>query len=198
MSTHQPDPAAPAATPGRTVAAAGNTGFEHLGLGAAHEEAPMPPAVPAQWGEVPPDHFGYASEAERLARRGMEDWELVTKIPASQRRVPYWFIAVVLIVLLVAIGLGFPFWGQRPGVHVQWFNWGFVAAIFYVAGAAYFVYFMTNLYGSERAGRLDDDPENTARRGTASVETGAASTPPTAPAPDAAATRAVAAAKADA
>ncbi|HEX7157079.1 MAG TPA: hypothetical protein VF229_07670 [Burkholderiaceae bacterium] len=116
--------------------------------------------VHPEWGKNPEDHFGYASDEERLAKRGMEDWELVSKIPASQRRVPYWFIAVVVIVLLIAVGLGFPFWGQRPGVVVPWFNWGFVAAIFYVAVAAAFVYFMVNLYGSERAGRLDDDPEN--------------------------------------
>jgi len=128
------------------------TGFEHLGL-------PEPSPVKTEWGHNPEDHFGYASDAERLAKRGMEDWELVTKIPASQRRVPYWFIAVVVVVLLIAVGLGFPFWGQRPGVKVEWFNWGFVAAIVYVAIAATFVYFMTNLYGSERAGRLDTDPE---------------------------------------
>jgi hypothetical protein len=132
------------------------TGYEHLGL----EQDPGESPVEAQWGANPADHFGYASDEERLARRGMEDWELVTKIPESQRRVPYWFIAVVVIVLLVAVGLGFPFWGQRPGVKVEWFNWGFVAAIVYVAVAGTFVYFMTNLYGSERAGRLDDDPEN--------------------------------------
>lgn len=119
----------------------------------------LPTSVETEWGETRNDHYGYASEQERLAKRGMEDWELVTKIPASQRRVPYWFIAVVLIVLLIAIGLGFPFWGQRPGVHVAWFNWGFVAAIFYIGIAAYFVYYMTNLYGSEQAGRLDNDPE---------------------------------------
>jgi hypothetical protein len=130
-------------------------GFDMLGL---------PEPVKSEWGESREDHFGYASDEERLAKRGMEDWELVTKIPESQRRVPYWFLAVVFIVLLIAMGLGFPFWGQRPGVHVQWFNWGFVAAIFYVAGAAYFVYYMTNLYGSERAGRLDNDPANTASR----------------------------------
>jgi uncharacterized membrane protein len=137
-----------------TPAASGtpaNTGFEHLGL---------PQPIDPRWGQAPKDHFGYASDAERLAKRGMEDWELVTKIPASQRRVPYWFIAVVLIVLLVAVGLGFPFWGQRPGVKVQWFNWGFIAAIVYVAIAAAFVYYMTNLYGSDRAGRLDSDPAN--------------------------------------
>lgn len=114
--------------------------------------------VQSEWGHKPEDHFGYASDKERLARRGMEDWELVEKIPASQRRVPYWFIAVVVIVLLVAVGLGFPFWGQRPGVRVQWFNWGFVAAIFYVAIAGAFVYFMVNLYGSGAGGRLDNDP----------------------------------------
>jgi len=136
------------------------TGFEHLGLDPAPGQTP----VDSAWGQNPPDHFGYASEEERLARRGMEDWELVTKIPESQRRVPYWFIAVVVIVLLVAVGLGFPFWGQRPGVKVVWFNWGFVAAIVYVAVAGTFVYFMTNLYGSERAGRLDSDPLSPAHR----------------------------------
>ena len=115
-------------------------------------------AVQSEWGQRPEDHFGYASDKERLSKRGMEDWELVEKIPASQRRVPYWFIAVVVIVLLVAVGLGFPFWGQRPGVKVQWFNWGFVAAIFYVAIAGTFVYFMVNLYGSDAGGRLDNDP----------------------------------------
>ncbi len=141
--------------------AAKDTGFEHLGL---------PQPIEPHWGETPKDHFGYASDAERLAKRGMEDWELVTKIPASQRRVPYWFLAVVLIVLLVAVGLGFPFWGQRPGVKVQWFNWGFVAAIVYVAIAAAFVYFMTNLYGSERAGRLDSDPESPQSKKAANAE----------------------------
>lgn len=152
------------AAPSRRPAA---TGYEHLGLGAEPVDTPVRP----QWGNNPADHFGYASDEERLARRGMEDWELVTKIPASQRRVPYWFLAVVVIVLLVAIGLGFPFWGQRPGVKVAWFNWGFVAAIFYVAGAGTFVYFMTNLYGSERAGRLDNDPENPARPTASEGET---------------------------
>ena len=131
------------------------TGFEHLGL---------PTPVEPEWGSNPEDHFGYTSDAERLAKRGLEDWELVDKIPSSQRRIPYWFIAVVVVVLLIAVGLGFPFWGQRPGVKVQWFNWGFVAAIVYVAIAATFVYFMTNLYGSERAGRLDNDPESDAYR----------------------------------
>ncbi len=119
------------------------------------EEALKP--IKSQWGERPDDHFGYASEEERLAKRGMEDWELVDKIPESQRGVPVWFIAVVVVVLLVAIGLSFPFWGDRPGFERSWFNWGFVAAIAYLIGAGTFVYFMVNLYGSQAAGRLDSD-----------------------------------------
>ncbi len=113
--------------------------------------------IDPKWGHIPGDHFGYQSDQERLATRGMEDWELITQIPESQRRVPYWFIGVVVIVLLIGIGLGFPFWGQRKGAHVQWFNWGFVMAIGYVALAATFVYFMTNIAGPQRAKRDDSD-----------------------------------------
>ena len=31
----------------------------------------------SKWGVERDDHFGYASEEERLAKRGLEDWELV-------------------------------------------------------------------------------------------------------------------------
>lgn len=110
-----------------------------------------------QWGEKSEDNFGYASNEERLAKRGMEDWELVEKIPESQKGIPYWFIAVIVTVLLVAIGLSFPFWGDRPGYERDWVDWGFAAAIFYIAAAAAFVYFMVQLYGSSEGGRLDSD-----------------------------------------
>ncbi len=77
----------------------------------------------SKWGELRKDNFGYASDEERLEKRGMEDWELVEKIPESQQNVPYWFMAVVVIVLLVGVGLSFPFWGLRPGVEVKWTDW---------------------------------------------------------------------------
>jgi len=114
-------------------------------------------AIKSEWGKKPGDHFGYASDEERLSKRGMEDWELVDKIPESQRGVPLWFIAVILVVLLIAIGLSFPFWGDRPGYERSWFNWGFVAAIVYLIVGGGFVYFMVNLYGSHTGGRLDSD-----------------------------------------
>ncbi len=115
------------------------------------------PVTGQEWGKTPEDHFGYASEEERLAKRGMEDWELVDRIPESQRGVPKWFLAVIVVVLLVAIGLSFPFWGDRPGYERSWFNWGFVAALGYLLVAGVFVYFMVNLYGSHAGGRLDSD-----------------------------------------
>jgi len=117
----------------------------------------------SKWGELRKDNFGYASDKERLEKRGMEDWELVEKIPDSQLKVPYWFMAVVVIVLLVGVGLSFPFWGLRPGVVVKWTDWvtdpGFLGSLVYIAVAAAFVYYMVNLYGSPAGGRLDTDKE---------------------------------------
>lgn len=117
----------------------------------------------SRWGEPRKDNFGYASDKERLEKRGMEDWELVEKIPESQLNVPYWFWAVVVIVLLVGVGLSFPFWGLRPGVVVKWTDWvkdpGFLGSLVYIALAGAFVWYMVNMYGSTAAGRLDSDKE---------------------------------------
>ena len=99
-----------------------------------------------KWGEIPEDNFGYASDEERRLKRGLEDWELVEKIPQSQKGVPKWFIAVIVAVLLVAIGLSFPFWGDRPGYEREWIDWGFGAAILYLLVFGGFVYVMVNVY----------------------------------------------------
>ncbi|MBI5451052.1 MAG: hypothetical protein HY940_06810 [Gammaproteobacteria bacterium] len=117
-------------------------------------------AVESHWGKTDDQHLGYASDEERLAKRGLEDWELLEKIPESQRGVPKWFLAVIAVVLLVAVGLSFPFWGDRPGYERSWVNWGFAAALLYIAVAGAFVYFMVNLYGSHIGGRLDHDQHN--------------------------------------
>jgi len=123
-------------------------------------DAPRPSApVNKEWGKIPDDHFGYASEEERLNKRGLEDWELVEKIPESQRRVPAWFIGIIIMVLLVAFGLTLPFWGDRPEAPRAWFTWGHVAAAVYALIAGGFIYFMTTLYGSKHAGRLDSDQD---------------------------------------
>lgn len=116
--------------------------------------------VESSWGEKRDDNFGYASNEERMAKRGLEDWELVETIPESQKKIPVWFIGVTVAVLLVAVGLSFPFWGLRPGDERPWIDWGFIVAIFYVAAGSAFVRFMVNLYGSSIGGRLDSDKDN--------------------------------------
>jgi hypothetical protein len=116
-------------------------------------------AVQPQWGKPDADHFGYKSDEDRKAKRGLEDCELVEKIPESQKPVPYWFFAVVVVVLLVGIGLSFPFWGLRPGDERPWLDWGYLVAIVYIAIAGSFVWYMVRMYGSSGAGRLDSDAE---------------------------------------
>ena len=125
------------------------------------EELPPPPlrSVEPQWGKADALHYGYESDEDRKSKRGLEDWELVEKIPESQKRVPYWFFAVVAVVVLVGVGLSFPFWGLRPGDHRPWLDWGFLIALVYMAVAGAFVWHMVRMYGSPRAGRLDSDPE---------------------------------------
>ena len=126
-------------------------------------EQPRLPEVKSHWGRQDKDNFGYASDEERLERRGMEDWEMVEKLQDSQPTTPYWFIAVVVIVLLVAVGLSFPFWGLRPGVTVNWVDWvrdpGFLGGVVYVVVGGLFVRYMTNLYGSSTGGRSESDKQ---------------------------------------
>ena len=76
------------------------------------------------------------------------------RLPESQKPVPYWFFAIVAVVLLVGIGLSFPFWGLRPGDHRPWLDWGFLVALVYIAVAGSFVWYMVRMYGSAQ-GRVD-------------------------------------------
>lgn len=115
--------------------------------------------INSEWGKTPADHFGYATDEERLAKRGMEDWEMVNSIPDSQEPVPKWFIGVVIVVLLLAIGLSFPFWGDRPGYEREWVNSGFIVAILYLGVGGTFVYFMVRMYGTKFGGELQEDNE---------------------------------------
>jgi hypothetical protein len=49
----------------------------------------------SQWGAKPEDNFGYASEEERRANRGLEDWEMVDQMSDSQPGIFAWFHTVV-------------------------------------------------------------------------------------------------------
>jgi hypothetical protein len=125
------------------------------------EQNPIGEVKEEKWGQVPEDNFGYASDEERRAKRGLEDWELLESVPRSQKGVPKWFIAVIVAVLLVAIGLSFPFWGDRPGYEREWINWGFGAALLYLAVFGAFVYFMVNKYSPSVDGMEDSKQKST-------------------------------------
>ena len=107
-------------------------------------------SVESKWGSVDAGHFGYESDEDRRSKRGLEDWEIVEKIPESQKPVPYWFFAVVAVVLLVGIGLSFPFWGLRPGDDRPWLDWGFLIALVYISVAGSFVWYMVRMFGSSK------------------------------------------------
>ncbi len=98
-----------------------------------------------EWGEMPEDNFGYGSEQERLDKRGLEDWELVEKMEESHTSIPYWFIALFIVLLLVAIGLTFPFWGNRPGFERDWFDWGIPAGAAWVIVMSFVIYYFVDL-----------------------------------------------------
>ena len=57
--------------------------------------------------------------------------------------------------LLIAIGLSFPFWGDRPGYERQWVDWGFGVAILYLLVFGGFVYLMVNKYSPSVDGSED-------------------------------------------
>ena len=63
--------------------------------------------VDSEWGAKPDDNFGYASEEERRATRGLEDWEMVDKMSDSQPGVFAWFHSVIGAVItgIVIFGL---------------------------------------------------------------------------------------------
>ena len=107
------------------------------------------PNVPAtndvKWGEERDDHFGYETEEERISKRGLEDWELVEHMEESgDHRVPYWFIGLFFVLLFIAIGLTFPFWGVRAGYERPWFDWGIVAGSAWVLFISVVIYYFVD------------------------------------------------------
>jgi flagellar biosynthesis/type III secretory pathway M-ring protein FliF/YscJ len=98
-----------------------------------------------KWGEVRDDNYGYANKQERLEKRGLEDWEMVQTMNESKVSIPYWFIAIFIVLLIVAVGLTFPFWGNRPGYERPWFDWGIPAGVAWVVVMSFLIYYMVDL-----------------------------------------------------
>lgn len=109
------------------------------------ERKPVAPVDEVGWGESPGDHLGYKSERDRITKRGLEDWEMVEKAPeSSDRSIPYWFFGLFFVLIVVATGLTFPFWGVRPGFERSWFDWGIPAGIAWVVTMSAVIYYMVD------------------------------------------------------
>lgn len=97
------------------------------------------------WGKESDNNFGYDSKEERLEKRGLEDWEMLESMENNDVSIPYWFIAIFVVLLLVAVGLTFPFWGNRPGYERDWFDWGIPAGVAWVVIMSFLIYYFVDL-----------------------------------------------------
>jgi len=110
------------------------------------QKSDIPDAVKkTDWGEGSNDNFGYKTDQERRDKRGLEDWEMVSSMEKSEVSIPYWFIALFVVLLVVAVGLTFPFWGNRPGYERPWYDDGIPLGIAWVVGMSVIIYYFVDL-----------------------------------------------------
>ena len=81
---------------------------------------------------------------------------LIHLLLSSIARRTVFTMSLIAAVLLVAIGLSFPFWGDRPGYEREWFDIGMGAAILYLFVFGGFVYYMVMYYSPSVDGMEDD------------------------------------------
>lgn len=109
------------------------------------------------WGDMPEDNLGYKSKEDRLEKRGLEDWEMVEHMGESDQGIPYWFFAIFVVLLIIAVGLTFPFWGNRPGYERDWWDWGIPAGMAWVIIMSVVIYYFVD--GKDRAKKKKEKAE---------------------------------------
>ncbi|TLS67837.1 hypothetical protein FEF65_05150 [Mariprofundus erugo] len=87
-----------------------------------HDQPPEMSSVEHQWGEQPDDHFGYASEDERRAKRGLEDWEMVEQMSEHESNLSAWLrtavgATMVGIVVFIMLAYGVYYFLMHFGSH---------------------------------------------------------------------------------
>ncbi|MDQ6954799.1 MAG: hypothetical protein Q9M20_05085 [Mariprofundaceae bacterium] len=94
---------------------------------------------------------GQSHPHKKIKKQGMTDEEIIASGVGleSRDRVPKWFWAIIVVVILIAYGLTVPFWGDRVDSPRPWFTWGHVGAFAYILVFGGFVYFMTMMYGDD-------------------------------------------------
>jgi len=96
---------------------------------------------------------GSSRVKKKPEKAGMSDEEIIGSGVGleSSKRVPKWFIAIIVVVVLIAYALTLPFWGDRVDSPRPWFTWGHVGALAYILVFGGFVYIMTTMYGEDTA-----------------------------------------------
>ena len=122
------------------------------------------------WGET--SNYGYRSDDERKDRRGLEDWEMLESMEQSTVGIPFWFVAIFVVLLIVAVGLTFPFWGNRPGYERPWFDWGIPAGVAWVVVMSAVIYYFVEMVPARRQKQeaLDKEAAEKLRKETDSNE----------------------------
>ncbi|MDQ6995335.1 MAG: hypothetical protein Q9M18_07045 [Mariprofundaceae bacterium] len=105
--------------------------------------------------------FGGGQSRPKSKKKGLTDDQIIAsgKGLESSSRVPRWFFAIIIVVLIAAYGLSLPFWGDRVGSPRPWYTWGHVAALAYIIVFGGFVYVMTMLYDPDKGEAEDEDDE---------------------------------------
>jgi len=103
---------------------------------------------------------GSSRNKKKLEKLGMSDEEIIASGIGleSSKRVPKWFLAIIVVVVLIAYALTLPFWGDRVDSPRPWFTWGHVAALAYILVFGGFVYVMTVMYGGDAGEEKIDEP----------------------------------------
>ena len=79
---------------------------------------------------------------EDRPRKGLEDWEMLQTREEPPLKVPYWFIALVSVLILGAVLLSFPLMGTRDGFERPWLDWGLAVGVGYGLISLAAIYFL--------------------------------------------------------
>jgi len=79
---------------------------------------------------------------EDRPKKGLEDWEMLQTQEEPPLKVPYWFIALVSVLILGAVLLSFPLMGTRDGFERPWLDWGLAVGVGYGLISLTAIYFL--------------------------------------------------------
>jgi len=103
--------------------------------------------------------FGGGHSSSEQKNHGMSDEEIIASGDGLENssRVPRWFFAIIIVVVIAAFGLSLPFWGDRVDSPRPWYTWGHLAALAYMLIFGGFVYVMTMMYDPDKGESEDEE-----------------------------------------